>query len=268
MTGIVQNPSNLADEFALAAPGQVPHPSQVTMLLGPAAAQQAISTGNGTLPGVPASAVSFPVGGSSKFSPATIVLVVEVLGLVFVGLVSVAGFSVMAQRRLRALGMLKAVGATERHLRLVMVVNGLAVGAGRRAGRGGAGLRPPGSRTCRRCSRPPATCDATQLPWWAFALGVAFAVATSVLAARRPAKTMAAVAVVTALSGRPAPPRAVHRTVLPGLVVFAVGVVLLATAAGWPGPAATGAARRCTSWPAWSPRSSASSCSPRWPSAC
>ena len=34
VTGIVQDPSNLADEFALAAPGQFPQPSQVTMLLG------------------------------------------------------------------------------------------------------------------------------------------------------------------------------------------------------------------------------------------
>ncbi len=128
VTGIAQNPSNLADEFALVAPGQVTHPSQVTMLLGSAAAQQAISNGNGTLSGVPAAAVSFPTGSASKFPAAPVVLLVEVLGLVFIGLVSVAGFSVMAQRRLRALGMLSAIGATERHLRLVMIANGLAVG--------------------------------------------------------------------------------------------------------------------------------------------
>ena len=60
VTGIVQNPSNLADEFALVAPGQVTHPSQVTMLLGSAAAQQAISSGNGTLPGVPAATCPSP----------------------------------------------------------------------------------------------------------------------------------------------------------------------------------------------------------------
>ena len=128
VTGIVQNPSNLADEFALVAPGQVPHPSQVTMLLGSAAARQAISSGNATLPGVPAATLSVPIGSASGLPPATIVLVVEVLGLVFIGLVSVAGFSVMAQRRLRALGMLSAIGATERNLRLVMIANGLVVG--------------------------------------------------------------------------------------------------------------------------------------------
>src|SRR5580700_4193491 len=75
VTGIVQNPSNLADEFALVAPGQVPRPSQVTMLLGSPAVQQAIS--NGTLTVIPAATVSFPAGGASKFSPATFVLVVE-----------------------------------------------------------------------------------------------------------------------------------------------------------------------------------------------
>ena len=40
VTGIVQDPSNLADQFALVAPGQIRHPSQVIMLLGPAAAQE------------------------------------------------------------------------------------------------------------------------------------------------------------------------------------------------------------------------------------
>jgi putative ABC transport system permease protein len=129
VTGIVQDPSNLADEFALVAPGQVQHLSQVIMLLGSSpAVQQAISNGNGTLPGFPAAALRFPSAFMSGPPPATIVPVVEVLGLVFIGLVSAAGFSVMAQRRLRALGMLSAIGATERHLRLVMITGGLAVG--------------------------------------------------------------------------------------------------------------------------------------------
>ena len=60
VTGIVQDPSNLADEFALVAPGQVPRPSQVIMLLGSPAVQQAISNGNATLPGIPAAATVTP----------------------------------------------------------------------------------------------------------------------------------------------------------------------------------------------------------------
>jgi putative ABC transport system permease protein len=128
VTGIVQDPSDLADEFALVAQGQVMHPSQVIMLLGSAAARPAIGNGSGTLPGVPAATLSGPTAIMGGGSPATLVLVVEVLGLAFIGLVSVASFSVMAQRRLRALGMLSATGATERHLRLVMIANGLVVG--------------------------------------------------------------------------------------------------------------------------------------------
>ncbi len=240
VTGIVQDPSNLADEFALVAPGQVTHPSQVIMLLGSAAAQQAISGGNGTLPGVPAATASFPTGSAGKFSPATVVLLVEVLGLVFIGLVSVAGFSVMAQRRLRALGMLSAIGATERNLRLVMITNGLAVGATGALAGAVLGFAAWFAYVPTLQQAAGHVVDAANLPWWAFALGVVFAIATSVLASRRPAKTMAAVPVVAALSGRPPPPKAVHRTVLPGVIVFAVGVVCLATAGGLAGASGNG----------------------------
>jgi putative ABC transport system permease protein len=240
VTGIAADPSNLADEFALVAPGQVTHLSQVVMLLGPAAAQQAISGGNGTLPGVPAATVSFPTGSVGGFSPATVVLVVEVLGLVFIGLVSVAGFSVMAQRRLRALGMLSAIGATERNLRLVMIVNGLAVGVAAALAGAVLGFAAWFAYVPALQQAAGHVVDAANLPWWAFALGVVFAVATSVLASRRPAKTMAAVPVVAALSGRPVPPKAVHRSVLPGVIVFAVGVVCLATAGGLAGASGNG----------------------------
>jgi putative ABC transport system permease protein len=240
VTGIVQDPSNLADEFALVASGQVPHPSQVVMLIGSAAAQQAISGGNGTLPGVPAASVSFPTGTASKFSPATVILLVEVLGLVFIGLVSVAGFSVMAQRRLRALGMLSAIGATERNLRLVMIANGLAVGvAGALAG-AVLGLAAWFAYVPTLQQAAGHVVDAANLPWWAFAFGAVFAVATPVLAARRPAKTIAQVPVVAALSGRPAPPKPVHRSALPGVIVFAAGVACLATAGGLAGASGNG----------------------------
>jgi putative ABC transport system permease protein len=46
------------------------------------------------------------------------------------------------------------------------------------------------------------------------------------------ASTMAAVPVVAALSGRPAPPRAVHRSALPGVIVSAAGLACLASAGG------------------------------------
>jgi putative ABC transport system permease protein len=236
VTGIVQDPSNLADEFALVAPGQVPRPSQVIMLLGSPAVQQAVSNGQGTLPGLPAAAtVTIPSAMSGGISPATGILAVELLGLVFIGLMSVAGFSVMAQRRLRALAMLSAIGATERNLRLVMIINGLAVGVA--AALAGAVLGFAAwfayVPTLRQATGH--VVDAANLPWWAFAIGVVLAIATSVLASRRPAKTMAAVPVVAALSGRPAAPKAVHRSARPGVIVFAAGVACLAFADGLAG---------------------------------
>jgi putative ABC transport system permease protein len=230
VTGIVQNPSNLADQFALVAPGQITHPSQVTMLLGPAAAQAAGP--GGTLPGVPAATVTFPNGLTGGLSPAVPILLVELLGLAFIGLLSVASFSVLAQRRLRALGMLSAIGATERNLRLVMVANGLAVGATAALAGVAGGLAAWFAYAPTLQQETGHVVDAAHLPWWAFAIGIALAIATSALASRRPAKAMAAVPVVTALSGRPAPPKAPHRSALPGLIVFAAGLACLALSGG------------------------------------
>ena len=237
VTGIAADPSNLSDEFALVAPGQVRHPSQVIMLLGPAAGRLAASKGDVTLPGVPAAALFTPNEMAGGLSQAVLILVLEVLGLAFIGLLSVASFSVLAQRRLRALGMLSAIGATERNLRLVMIVNGLVVGvvgalAGTAVGLAAWFAYAP---TLQQATNH--VVDPASLPWWAIAVGAGFAVATSVLASRRPAKAMAAVPVVAALSGRPAPPKAVHRSAVPGVIAFAVGLAVLAFVglAGLPG---------------------------------
>jgi len=232
VTGIVQDPSNLSDEFALVAPGQVRHPSRVIMLLGSAAARLAGGDGDVTLPGVPAAVLSVPNEMTGGPSQAVLILVVEVLGLAFIGLLSVASFSVMAQRRLRALGMLSAIGATERNLRLVMIVNGLVVGVAGAVAGAVLGLAAwfAYAPTLQRDAGH--VVDPASLPWWAIAIAAVFAIATSVLASRRPAKTMAAVPVVAALSGRPAPPKAVHRSVLPGVIAFAAGLAILAFAGG------------------------------------
>ncbi len=239
VTGIVQDPSNLSDEFALVAPGQVRHPSQAIMLLGSAAGRLAASGGDVTLPGVAAAALFAPnemVGGPSQ---AVLILVVEVLGLAFIGLLSVASFSVLAQRRLRGLGMLSAVGATKRNLRLVMIANGLVVGvAGALAGVA-LGLAAWFAYAPTLQQAADHAVDPESLPWWAIAIGVVFAIVTSVLASRNPAKAMAAVPVVAALSGRPAPPKAVHRSAVPGVIAFAGGLAFLAfaglTGTGLPG---------------------------------
>jgi putative ABC transport system permease protein len=232
VTGIVQDPSKLADEFALVALGQVPRPSQVIMLLGSSALQQAAGDGSGTLPGIPAAAVTVPTGNAGGSSPAVLVLVAEVLGLALIGLVSVASFSVMAQRRLRALGMLGAIGATERHLRLVMIAGGLVVGVAAALAGVVLGLAAWVAYVPALQQAAGHVVNAANLPWRAFAAGAVFAIATPVLAARGPARTIAQVPVVAALSGRPAAPKPVHRSAVPGVIVLAGGLACLAFTGG------------------------------------
>jgi putative ABC transport system permease protein len=246
VTGIVENPTDLNDEFALVAPGQVIAPTQVTVLLNapPGAGQDQdqnqVRPGPpppvfGGLPADATVALASQAGNKGIISPATIVLAVAVLGLVFIGLVAVAGYTVMAQRRLRALGMLAALGGTERNVRLVMTASGAAVGLtaaviGAVAGFGAWFGYVPSleTDTAHRI-------DPLNLPWQAIAAGMVLAVLTSVLAARRPARTMARVPVVAALSGRPAAPKGVHRSALPGLALVIVGVAGLLFSGGWGG---------------------------------
>jgi putative ABC transport system permease protein len=65
--------------------------------------------------------------------------------LLLASLVAAAGFAVVAQRRLRQLGMLAAIGATQKHVRLVLAANGRTGAFG-----GGARGRHPRPRNRRR----------------------------------------------------------------------------------------------------------------------
>ena len=73
------------------------------------------------------------IDGGSDISGAVTATIVAAITLVMalVGLVAAAGFVVVAQRRQRQLGLLSAIGASARQLRLVMIMNGAIVGNGR-----------------------------------------------------------------------------------------------------------------------------------------
>jgi len=225
VTGIVENPSNLLDEFALVAPGEVTAPTQVTILVG-----------TSHIHGLPAAAtVSYPSQSSAGISPATVVLMVAVLGLVFIGLVAVAGFGVMAQRRVRALGMLSALGATEANVRLVMAANGaltgaIGAGAGAVIGLGAWFAYAPYLQAFTAH-----TVDPLNLPWWAIIIGMVLAVVTAIVAAVQPARVVARIPVVAALYGRRVQPKAVHRSAGLGVGLLAAGLFLLAVSGGWSG---------------------------------
>ncbi len=223
VTGLVENPDNLLDSFALVAPGQLPAPTSVTILLG-APPHFALPAG---------ASLGAPPGPSSGFSPATVVLVVAVFGLLFVGMIAAAGFTVLAQRRLRALGMVSALGATHRDVRRVMVANGAVVGmigavAGAALGLAGWFAYAPHlqASTGHRI-------DAGNLPWWTIAVTMGFAVLVAIWAARRPARAIAEMPVVAALRGRAPLPKPAHRSAIPGVVLLAGGGYLLASSGGW-----------------------------------
>jgi putative ABC transport system permease protein len=219
VTGIVQNPQSLLDEFALVAPGQVSAPTQVTVLF--------------DAPGVSADSLGPNVqtrqsaAASNPLNPETIVLGLATVGMLLIALVAVGGFTVLAQRRLRSLGMLGALGATDRNIRLVVRVNGVLVGLiGALAGTL-LGL------AIWLAYRPTAEADAHHLigtfavPWNVVGPAIALAVVATYFAAARPARSITRIPLVAALSGRPAPPKQVRRSALPGVALFVIAAALL-----------------------------------------
>ena len=226
VVGIVENPQSLLDEFALVAPGQVKSPTGVTALFD-APGVSLSSFGKGYQVQTPAS-----VAKSNPLNPETISLVALVLGMLLIALVSIGGFTVLAQRRLRSIGMLEATGATDRHVRLVVRANGTVVGIV------GAILGFVLGLVVWLVYRPSLEQSAHHvigvlaLSWTVVAAAMVLAVAAAFFAASRPARAITKVPIVQALSGRPAPPRQIHRSALPGTVCLVAAFLLLGYSGG------------------------------------
>ena len=236
VTGIVQNPQNLLDEFALVAPGQVTAPTQVTVLF--------------DAPGVspadigPTVATPQTATASNVFNPETISLAATVLGMLLIAMVGAGGFTVLAQRRLRSIGMLAAQGATQSNIRLVVRANGVAAGAIGSVAGFALGL------VAWLAYRPHVQASAhhvigvLQLPWTVVWVSMILAVLAAYAAAARPARAMARVPVVAALSGRPPAPKAVRHLAVPfGLGFLALAFFLLGMAGAGVGTSTSGASR-------------------------
>jgi putative ABC transport system permease protein len=233
VTGIVENPSNLLDEFALVAPGQITAPQGVRIFLGVSMDSAAASAAGNVIPR--SASVTEPEPNYSVISPATIVLIVSVLGLAFIGLVASAAFTVMAQRRQRSLGMLASLGATERDVRFVLIVDGLFAGVlgaiiGAAIGFGLWFWYYPHLETATAHRTDP-----LGLPWTAVVIGLLLAVATSVIAAAWPGRAVSKLPVVAAISGRVAAPHVITRSLRPGLIFLAGGLFVLYFSGGWNG---------------------------------
>jgi putative ABC transport system permease protein len=224
VVGIVENPQSLLDEFALVAPGQVHSPTAVTALF--------------DAPGVPLASIGHnvqtpaTVAQSNPFNPETISLAALALGMLLIALVSIGGFTVLAQRRLRSIGMLESTGATDRHVRLVVSANGTVVGLAGAVLGFVVGLvawlayRPSLERSSHH------VIAVLALSWPVVVAAMVLAVVAAYLAASRPARAITKVPIVQALSGRPAPPRQVHRSALPGIVFLLLAFVVLGYSGG------------------------------------
>ena len=236
VVGSVENPRNLGDEFALVPARDRSGATTLQLLAHDAHGADGRGGGGGQVgragadrgatgtptPGVP---VHFlvQVRGNQSAAVAAVVLVAMTLAMILVGLVATAGFVVVAQRRQRQLGLLAAIGATERNLRLVVVANGVLVGAV--AAVAGALLGFFAWFVAAPAVEAAADhrIDRLDLPWELTFAAMLLAVVMCAAAAWWPARGLARLPVIRALSGRPSSPRPVHRSVLAAIALIAIG---------------------------------------------
>ena len=150
--------------------------------------------------------------------------------LLLIALVAAAGFAVIAQRRMRQLGMVAAIGATRAHVRNVMLADGAAVGliaavAGTLTGAALWMLLSPLLETAAGHR-----IDRLSVPWVLVVVVLVLALVTAVGAAWWPARTVARVPITEALSSRPPRPRPTRRSGWLGVVFFVVGAACLVIA--------------------------------------
>jgi len=222
VVGLVENPSNLHAEFALVAPETTDLPEEVTILVNSTDEQvipfRAPSRATTTRARRPGNEDVVAVAGVFGTTTVTMLLI---------ALVATASFVVVAQRRLRQLGMLAALGATEKHLRLVTLSNGVVMGIL------AAALGTVIGLVCWLAAAPfiePAVgfrIDRLNVPWWLLVTGMLLAVLTATGAAWWPARQVARIPITLALTGRPPQPKPTRRSILLAGFLLAVGVACL-----------------------------------------
>jgi putative ABC transport system permease protein len=221
IVGIVENPRELSDEFALVSPSSAGAPDTVTVLVD--ADDEAVGAFIDAERSRSA-LVRSQIRGNYQPAPELAMFSVATVFMLLASLVATAGFAVIAQRRLRQLGMLAAIGATEKHLRLVLLTNGAVVGAfGALIGTvAGLALWVAVAPTLE-----PALdyrLDRSSLPWALLAMTFVLAVVAATAAAWWPGRAVARVPVTLALSARPPRPKPAHRSAIVAVVLIAAGI--------------------------------------------
>jgi putative ABC transport system permease protein len=227
VVGIVENPGDLSDEFALVSPSAAGKPDHVTVLV------DADANAVDTFMDGPEASARFGFAGteareSNRGPDALAMFSVATVFLLLATLVAAAGFAVLAQRRLRQLGALAAIGATEKHIRLVLLTGGAVVGAI------GALIGAIVGLAIWLALVPtlePALghrIDPLSLPWTLLVAIVFVAVLGATAAAWWPGRVVARIPVTLALSARPPRPRATHHSTIVSAVLIGAGIGSLA----------------------------------------
>src|SRR5512132_3923049 len=228
VVGIVENPSKLSDEFALVSPSSA-SPDVVSLFVGGSVAEHdSFVRSLGDRSGSPYSGSMIKGNDVSKTAETLAMFSVATVFLLLASLVAAAGFAVVAQRRLRQLGMLAAVGATGKHLRLVMLTNGAVVGTlaaviGTIAGLALWLVFAPTLETV-----VDHRIDRLSLPWVLIAMAGLVAIVGATAAAWWPGRTVARLPVLLALSGRPPKPRPARHSAIAAAALIAAGIACLA----------------------------------------
>jgi putative ABC transport system permease protein len=233
VVGLVENPGDLSDEFALVPGGHRERTTSATILVraSPERAVALPGAVGGRLearPACHAGLLCLTPGQSERATAAAGVLVLATVVLLLVALIAAAGFVVVAQRRLRQLGMLAAIGATQRHLRLALMANGATVGAVAAVAGTAMALLGWVALAPRLEGAVHHRIDRSDLPWWLIGAGMLLAVVTATAAAWWPARAVARLPVTLALSARPPRPRPARRSAVAAGILVVIGVVCLA----------------------------------------
>lgn len=220
VVGLVENPLNLLDDFALVDPNALASPARVTVL---AAASPGSHAGGLNIEGSNFEVRQSDYGATAEAT----VLTLGAVGLLFVGLIAVAGFAVMAQRRLRSLGLLGAMGATAGNMRMVFVANGAIVGLTSAVAGAGVSLLAWTGLAGGLETVLQHRIDRANVPWLPVVAAMLLATVTSIVGSWWPARTAARTPVVRALESRPSPPHGAHRLAIPGALALVAGLFLV-----------------------------------------
>ena len=221
VVGIVENPRKLSEEFALVTPTSITRPHFVTVLV--RATKRSVESffasqhrGSSALMQTDSRPQQQTANALATFSVATVFVLLAAL-------VGAAGFAVIAQRRLRHLGMLAAIGATEKQVRLVLLANGGFVGSIAAVVGSIAGVMVWFAAAPTLESATDHRVERFSLPWGLIVLTALSAVVAAAVAAWWPGRAAARLPIVLALSGRPPTPRPVRQATLVAAAFLATG---------------------------------------------